>query len=74
MEILNLLIFLLVFLGFYFFYIHQKYLWVGLAILADLALLGFLVSGAWPLILFTGIPIIILNYFAIQNIFNLNKK
>jgi len=74
MEIFKLLIFLLVILGFYFFYVYQKYLWVGLAILADLAILGFIASGAWPLILITGIPVTILNYFAFQNIVDANKK
>ncbi len=64
----------MVFLGFYFFYIHQKYLWVGLAILADLGMLGFFMSGAWPLIFLTAIPVIILNYGAFSTIDDLNKN
>tara|TARA_B100002051_G_C16126606_1_gene342312 strand:+ start:85 stop:300 length:216 start_codon:yes stop_codon:yes gene_type:complete len=71
---MEILILLLVFLGFYFFYIHQKYLWVGLAILADLGMLGFFMSGAWPLIFLTAIPVIILNYGAFSTIDDLNKN
>ena len=71
---MEILIFLLVLLGFYFFYIHQKYLWIGLAILADLGMLGFLMSGAWPLIILTAIPVAILNYCAFSTIDDLKKK
>ncbi len=71
---MEILILLLVFLGFYFFYIHQKYLWVGLAILADLGMLGFFMSGAWPLIFLTAIPVIILNYGAFSTIDDLSKN
>tara|TARA_B100001939_G_scaffold237480_1_gene204933 strand:+ start:73 stop:288 length:216 start_codon:yes stop_codon:yes gene_type:complete len=71
---MEILILLLVFLGFYFFYIHQKYLWVGLAILADLGMLGFFMSGAWPLIFLTAIPVIILNHGAFSTIDDLNKN
>ena len=70
---MEILILLLVLLGFYFFYNHQKYLWVGLAILADLGMLGFFMSGAWPLIFLTAIPVIILNYSAFSTIDDFNK-
>ena len=73
-NVMEIIIFLFVILGFYFFYIHQKYLWVGLAILADLGMLGFFMSGAWPLIFLTAIPVIILNYCAFSTIDYLNKN
>ena len=74
MEILNWIIFGFVILAYFFFYVHQKYIWVGLAIMANLSTLGILMSGGWPLLIIIGIPTIILNYFAIENISENNEK
>ena len=40
----------------------------GLAIIADLGLLGLIMSGGWPLIIVVGIPIGLLNYAAFKAI------
>ena len=37
---------------------------LGLAIFADLGVLGMLMSGSWPLLLLVGLPVGLLNYAA----------
>ena len=52
-------------LAFVLFYSgHGRAMIIGLAIIADLGLLGLLMSGGWPLLLVVGIPIALLNYAA----------
>ena len=43
---------------------------VGLAIFADLGVLGAIMSGAWPLLFLLGIPVAILNYWVYFNFIN----
>ena len=43
---------------------------VGLAIFADLGVLGVIMSGAWPLLFLLGIPVAILNYWVYFNFIN----
>lgn len=64
METSSIIILFLIIFGHFLFYFNKKFLWVGLALLANLGLFGILSSGNWPLLLFIGIPISILNYFA----------
>ena len=42
----------------------------GLAIFADLGVLGAIMSGAWPLLFLLGIPVAILNYLVYFNFIN----
>lgn len=43
---------------------------IGLAIFADLGVVGAIMSGAWPLLFLLGIPVAILNYWVYFNFIN----
>ena len=43
---------------------------LGIAIIADLGVLGMLMSGSWPLLLVVGIPVGLLNYAAFDALTN----